>query len=254
MPSARRLRGPGEGNSRAWSASVSDMSARNGQGRGRPRYPDVLTPAEWRTVDAVRHGMSTRQIARRRGISPDAVKFHVANALAKLGLTTRADLRRWPGVPAGSALGAYDTRGISGMSVPSPESASAPGSPDPGFRLGPLGQIARSVSDVARAEAWYRDVLGLPHLYTFGDLAFFDCGGVRLYLGLGAADVEPSVLYFRVADIQAAYSELTARGVVFRGAPHMIHKHASGAEEWMAFFDDPDGHPLALMCQVGPLA
>jgi hypothetical protein len=32
----------------------------------------------------------------------------------------------------------------------------------------------------------------------------------------------------------------------------MIHKHGSGVEEWMAFFDDPDGHPLALMSQVGP--
>ncbi|MGE3697155.1 MAG: LuxR C-terminal-related transcriptional regulator, partial [Dehalococcoidia bacterium] len=48
-------------------------------GRGRPRHPDVLTPAEWRVVNAVRHGMSNRVIAERRGISLDAVKFHVAN-------------------------------------------------------------------------------------------------------------------------------------------------------------------------------
>jgi DNA-binding NarL/FixJ family response regulator len=53
--------------------------------RGRPRHPDLLTPAEWRVVDAVRHGMGTRQIARRRGVSPDAVKFHVANALHGAG-------------------------------------------------------------------------------------------------------------------------------------------------------------------------
>lgn len=71
------------------------MSERIARGRGRPRHPDVLTPAEWRIVNAVRHGMSTRQIALRRGISPDAVKFHAANALAKLGLATRADLRRY---------------------------------------------------------------------------------------------------------------------------------------------------------------
>jgi predicted enzyme related to lactoylglutathione lyase len=57
-------------------------------------------------------------------------------------------------------------------------------------------------------------------------------------------------LYFQVADIHAAYETLRSRGVAFVGAPHLIHKHAAGTEEWMAFFDDPDGHPLALMAQV----
>lgn len=189
-------------------------------------------------MDAVRHGMSTRQIARHRGVSPDAVKFHVANALGKLGLPSRAELRHWPGVPADSTLAAA-MKGTTGMTD--------------SLRLGPIGQIARHVSDVAAAERWYRDVLGLPHLYTFGDLAFFDCGGVRLFLSSGeddTAEAEPSVLYFTVADIHAAYAELSARGVAFRGAPHLIHRHESGVEEWMAFFEDPDGHLLALMAQV----
>jgi len=53
------------------------------RGRGRPPHPDVLTPAEWGVVEAVRHGLSNSQIARRREISLDAVKFHVANAVAK---------------------------------------------------------------------------------------------------------------------------------------------------------------------------
>jgi catechol 2,3-dioxygenase-like lactoylglutathione lyase family enzyme len=57
-------------------------------------------------------------------------------------------------------------------------------------------------------------------------------------------------LYFRVSDINAAYDALRARGVHFRGPPHMIFRHESGMEEWMAFFDDPDGHPLAIMAQV----
>ena len=39
---------------------------------------------------------------------------------------------------------------------------------------GTIGQLSRSVHDIAAAEAWYRDVLRLPHLYTFGNLAFFD--------------------------------------------------------------------------------
>jgi hypothetical protein len=31
----------------------------------------------------------------------------------------------------------------------------------------------------------------------------------------------------------------------------MIHKHDDGAEEWMAFFNDPQGRPLAIMSVVG---
>jgi methylmalonyl-CoA/ethylmalonyl-CoA epimerase len=94
-------------------------------------------------------------------------------------------------------------------------------------------------------------VLGLRHLYTFGKLAFFDCGGTRLYLSAeGDAPGPESVLYLRVEDIAAAHDELAARGVEFTGAPHMIHRHADGTEEWLAFFLDPEGRPLALMSQV----
>jgi methylmalonyl-CoA/ethylmalonyl-CoA epimerase len=121
--------------------------------------------------------------------------------------------------------------------------------------IGPIGQIARGVKDFARAEAWYRDVLGLKHLYTFGTLAFFDCGGTRLMIEDRSIVEVPdlhndSVLYFRVPDITAAHEELRGRGVEFVGAPHLIHKHPDGTEEWMAFFKDPDGGLLALMSQV----
>ena len=64
--------------------------------------------------------------------------------------------------------------------------------------LGPVGQIARTVGDIAAARVWYGEVLGLPHLYSFGDLAFFDCGGTRLFLSQGAVEGQ-SILYFRVA-------------------------------------------------------
>ena len=116
-----------------------------------------------------------------------------------------------------------------------------------------VGQIARTVSDTAESEQWYRDVLGLKHLYTFGTLAFFDIGGTRLMLTQepGGAGKE-SILYMRVANIAAAHQQLLARGVKFTHAPHMIHKHADGTEEWMAFFEDPDGRPLGLMAQVVP--
>jgi len=121
--------------------------------------------------------------------------------------------------------------------------------------LGPIGQISRQVRDIEAAVAWYRDVLGLTHLFTFGTLAFFDCHGVRLFLSAGPREQgEPgdSILYFRTDDIEATYRRLTARGVTFRGAPHLIHRHESGVEEWMAFFDDLDGKTLALMSQVRP--
>jgi DNA-binding CsgD family transcriptional regulator/catechol 2,3-dioxygenase-like lactoylglutathione lyase family enzyme len=200
--------------------------------RGRPPHPDILTPAEWRVVEAVRHGMTNSEIARRRGISLDAVKFHVANIILKLGLSKRAELRRWNGVRRDSNLFATERD----MDEP--------------LKLGAIGQIARSVKDIAAARTWYGEVLGLEHLYSFGNLAFFDCGGVRLFLSEGEKEVAESLLYFRVVDIRGAHAALEARGVVFTHAPHMIHRHEDGTEEWMSFFTDNEGRPLAIMAQV----
>lgn len=115
--------------------------------------------------------------------------------------------------------------------------------------LGTIGQISRTVRNIQDAQRWYGEVLGLRHLYTFGTLAFFDCDGLRLFLSQGAAVTE-SMLYFRVADIRAAYAELVARGVEFLDAPHRIHRHADGTEEWLAVFKDHDGGPLALLSAV----
>lgn len=196
---------------------------------GRPPYGDVLTPAEWAVAEAVRHGLTNRQIAERRGVSLDAVKFHVGNALAKLGLENRRQLRRWDGVRRDSALKGKEQ----GM----------------GIGLTAIEQISRSVADIADSELWYRDVLGLPHLFTFGELAFFDCGGVRLYLQQGEVKSE-SILYFRVGDIHAAARSLEDKGVEFVSAPHLIHRHEDGTEEWMAFFNDLEERPLALMARV----
>jgi len=210
------------------------------QRRGRPPHDDVLTPAEWAIVHAVRHGMSNARIAVLRGISRDAVKYHVRNAVAKLGLRGRADLQRWAGVPKNSA--AYRRATNKEITMTTPE-----------LRLGPIGQISRTVRDIDEACAWYGQVLGLKHLYTFGKLAFFDLGGTRLYLSAEGAEAGPeSILYLRVDDIGAAYNELTTRGVEFKGAPHLIFRHADGLEEWMAFFKDPEGRMLALMAQVRP--
>lgn len=112
-----------------------------------------------------------------------------------------------------------------------------------------VGQVSRQVRDIEASTAWYRDVLGLTHLYQFGALSFFDCGGLRLYLQQNAEAGPESVLYFRVADIHAAHEALSGRGVEFIQVPHLIHRHEDGVEEWMGFFNDLEGRPLAVMAR-----
>ena len=201
--------------------------------RGRPPHPDQLTPAEWRAVESVRHGLTNRQIANLQRVGIDAVKYHVASALQKLGFSSRAELRNWDGVTQASVLFGRERKMSNDL------------------KLGKIGQISRQVSDVAAAVSWYKDVLHLEHLYTFGDLAFFNCAGTRLYLSQSDTANNPeSIIYFQVEDIHGAYHTLRSRGVEFLNAPHMIFRHADGTEEWLAAFTDPDRHPLQLICQV----
>ena len=116
------------------------------------------------------------------------------------------------------------------------------------MKLGAIGQVSRKTKDVGKARRWYEDVLGLKHLYTFGTLSFFDLNGTRLFLSEGEGG--DSILYFRVEDVHSAVEMLKKRGVTFTHAPHMIHRHGDGTEEWMAFFEDCDGKALALMAQM----
>lgn len=119
--------------------------------------------------------------------------------------------------------------------------------------IGALAQVSLFVRDTERAVAFYRDVLGLPHLFTFGALAFFDIRGVRLYLHTcGDDEWKPgSVLYFTVDDIGAAYSTLQQQQVKTAGAPHVVYTdEATGTQEWMAFFEDTEGNTLALLSRV----
>jgi catechol 2,3-dioxygenase-like lactoylglutathione lyase family enzyme len=76
----------------------------------------------------------------------------------------------------------------------------------PVLGLGAIGQIAMNATDIPRAVRFYRDTLGLPFLFQVPRMAFFDCAGVRLMLGLPDApefDHPGSVLYFRVDDMCA---------------------------------------------------
>lgn len=206
---------------------------------GRPRHDDVLTQAEWKVAEHVRHGLTNPRIASRMGISLDAVKFHVGNALSKLGFSSRRELALWDGVAKGTALHHRRSNAMNAQTATMTDS----------YMM--LGQVARTTKDFEASHRWYRDVLGLPELYTFGNLAFFDLGGVRLMLTEEEGDLAcESILYLRVPDIHAAKEELEARGVKFVNAPHLIHRHEDGTEEWMAAFEDNEGRILELMTQV----
>ena len=112
-----------------------------------------------------------------------------------------------------------------------------------------IGQIHVSVTDVDRSIAFYRDALGLPFLFRVPGqpMAFFDCGGTRLYLATPEEGFHSQpLLYFTVDAIDEARTTLVARGVDFRDEPHVVHRDDS-VELWMTFFQDPDGCTLALM-------
>ena len=115
--------------------------------------------------------------------------------------------------------------------------------------LSALGQVALLESDIDASETFYRDALELMPLFRYGEVSFFNCGGVRLILQSGEPTHTPGntlCLYFRVAHIHAAMAELKARGVAFEAPPKLMARMPDH-ELWMSFFRDPDGYQLALM-------
>jgi len=118
--------------------------------------------------------------------------------------------------------------------------------------LAKIGQIAIPVTDIDRAVAFYRDVLGMKFLFQAPPgLGFFDCGGVRLMLDLPAREQagRGGVIYYKVDDLQAAFETLSKRGVTVEAKPHLIARMPDH-ELWMAFFRDPDKNAFALMAEV----
>jgi len=114
--------------------------------------------------------------------------------------------------------------------------------------IGPLAQVAVTFHDLPRAVAWYRDVLGLPLLFETGGMAFIAMGDVRLMMTTpeqAEFDHPASVLYFRVAQIQAAHATLLGRGVVFDDEPHLVGMMGT-TEIWMCFLRDPERHLIGL--------
>ena len=125
-------------------------------------------------------------------------------------------------------------------------------SPAPHFQLGQISQIALTVEDLDKSVSFYRDVLGLKHLFSAPPaMAFFAAGNVRLMLsrpeGPGS-EKSTGALYFGVPDMDLAFHELSSRGVRFERDPHLVARMPDH-ELWMAFLRDPDRNLLALMCE-----
>ena len=116
-----------------------------------------------------------------------------------------------------------------------------------------ITQLLIPIDDFERGVAFYRDVLGIPLLFSAPpQMAFFQCGYVRLLVGvmpLGEKAQRGSQIYFGVKDIQAIYASLAAQGVQFKAPPHVVNRSAK-SEIWLAEFVDPDGNQLALMSEV----
>ena len=116
-----------------------------------------------------------------------------------------------------------------------------------------IGQLLIPVGDFDKGVAFYRDTLGIPFLFAAPpQMAFFNCGGVRLLVGVlpaGQAAQRGSAIYFQVSDIHAVFSDLKSKGVFFKAEPHLVHRTPK-SELWLAEFVDPDGNQLALMSEV----
>ena len=116
-----------------------------------------------------------------------------------------------------------------------------------------VAQLMIPVENFDAGVSFYRDVLGIPFLFAAPpQMAFFMCGSVRLLVGVMPAGQTPqrgSAIYFKVSDIQAVYSSLSAKGVTFVAAPHVVNRTPQ-SELWLSEFKDPDGNQLALMAGV----
>jgi methylmalonyl-CoA/ethylmalonyl-CoA epimerase len=115
-----------------------------------------------------------------------------------------------------------------------------------------IGQISVTVHDVDRAAAFYKDKLGMKHLFSVPPkMAFFDCEGIRLMLAIPERpdlDHPSSILYFKVQDIEETHRILEKRGVHFETKPMLVAPMAT-YDLWLAEFRDSENNVLALMCE-----
>lgn len=127
--------------------------------------------------------------------------------------------------------------------------------PESIVHLEKIGQIALTVTDLARARKFYEQTLGMRFLFDAGSMVFFQCGDIRFALGTGASH-DPrggTILYFEVEDLAAVYAHLATEGVDFVQPPHLVARMPDH-DLWLAFFRDLDENVIGLMSEVRPAA
>jgi methylmalonyl-CoA/ethylmalonyl-CoA epimerase len=121
--------------------------------------------------------------------------------------------------------------------------------------LSRIKQIAIPVNSIEEARAFYRDTLGMRHLFDAPPgLAFFDCGGIRLMLagpeGQGKdGPTQHPVLFYDVSDIKATHAKIKASGAESLEDPHVITR-MNGREIWISAVSDGQGNVVSLMSEV----
>ena len=125
----------------------------------------------------------------------------------------------------------------------------------PSVSLSRIKQIAVPVDDVSAAKSFYKDTLGMRHLFDAPPgLSFFDCSGVRLMLCGPAAqgkdgDKQHAVLYYDVSDIKKSYAAIKAAGAPGFAEPHIIAR-VDGRDVWIAELGDGQGNNVSLISEV----
>ena len=121
--------------------------------------------------------------------------------------------------------------------------------------LSKIRQIALPVRDIGEAKRFYRDTLGLRHLFDAPPaLSFFDCGGVQLMLagpeGQGKDGGEQhAVLFYDVSDIKETHAKIKSSGAMSLEEPRVITR-MNGREIWISSFSDGQGNVVGLMSDV----
>jgi methylmalonyl-CoA/ethylmalonyl-CoA epimerase len=121
--------------------------------------------------------------------------------------------------------------------------------------LSRIRQIALPVRDISEATRFYRDTLGLRHLFDAPPaLSFFDCGGVQLMLagpeGQGKdGEQQHGVLFYDVSDIKATHSTIKSSGAKSLEDPRIITR-MNGREIWISSLSDGQGNVVGLMSDV----
>jgi catechol 2,3-dioxygenase-like lactoylglutathione lyase family enzyme len=123
-----------------------------------------------------------------------------------------------------------------------------PGQPEPGGVRGV--SVTLFVSHLGRSVAFYRDALGFVQVDMGLGSAVLESGDCRVELRR-VADMTPVDrrlvhLMLEVPDVQAAYEDLSGRGIEFVHRPRAVSRYDQ-LELWSAAFRDPDGHGIALI-------